>query len=154
MKNFFNPIGCFLSVGFLAMVMIQNPLLAQKKSPGKPNDYRKTKPVPPPPPPPIAVENDNFKKTAEAEGITEYVLPNGLKVLLFPDQSKQTNTVNITYLVGSRNENYGETGMAHLLEHLVFKGTPKHPNIPAELTSHGARPVSYTHLTLPTNSLV
>ncbi len=146
MKNFFNPIGCFLSVGFLAMVMIQNPLLAQKKSPGKPNDYRKTKPVPPPPPPPIAVENDNFKKTAEAEGITEYVLPNGLKVLLFPDQSKQTNTVNITYLVGSRNENYGETGMAHLLEHLVFKGTPKHPNIPAELTSHGARPNGTTWL--------
>ncbi len=46
----------------------------------------------------------------------------------------------MTYLVGSRHENYGETGMAHLLEHLVFKGTPKHPNIPAELTSHGARP--------------
>ncbi|MBA4184732.1 MAG: insulinase family protein, partial [Acidobacteria bacterium] len=46
----------------------------------------------------------------------------------------------ITYLVGSRHENYGETGMAHLLEHLVFKGTPRHPNIPQELTSHGARP--------------
>lgn len=30
--------------------------------------------------------------------------------------------------------------MAHLLEHMVFKGTPKHPNIPAELTSHGATP--------------
>ncbi len=61
-------------------------------------------------------------------------------MLLFPDQTKQTITVNITYLVGSRNENYGETGMAHLLEHLMFKGTPKHPNIPQELTSHGARP--------------
>ncbi len=74
------------------------------------------------------------------EGITEHTLSNGLKVLLFPDQTKQTITVNITYLVGSRHENYGETGMAHLLEHLVFKGTPKHPNIPAELTSHGTRP--------------
>lgn len=74
------------------------------------------------------------------EGITEYALPNGLKVLLFPDQSKPTVTVNITYLVGSRHEGYGETGMAHLLEHLVFKGTPKHPNIPQELTSHGSRP--------------
>ena len=48
-------------------------------------------------------------------------------------------TVNITYKVGSRYEDYGETGMAHLLEHLVFKGTPKHPNIPREITEHGAR---------------
>ncbi len=74
------------------------------------------------------------------EGITEYSLPNGLHVLLFPDPSKPIITVNITYKVGSRYENYGETGMAHLLEHLVFKGTPKHPNIPQELTEHGARP--------------
>ena len=74
------------------------------------------------------------------EGISEYRLDNGLKVLLFPDPSKQTITVNITYLVGSRHENYGETGMAHLLEHLLFKGSPNHPNIPAELTAHGARP--------------
>jgi zinc protease len=48
--------------------------------------------------------------------------------------------VNITYLVGSRHEGYGETGMAHLLEHLVFKGTPRHPNIPQELTERGASP--------------
>jgi len=74
------------------------------------------------------------------EGITEYRLDNGLSVLLFPDQSKPTITVNITYLVGSRHEGYGETGMAHLLEHLVFKGTPDHPDIPQELTEHGARP--------------
>ena len=74
------------------------------------------------------------------EGITEYRLANGLTVLLFPDPSKQTITVNMTYMVGSRHENYGETGMAHLLEHLLFKGTPRHPNIPQELTEHGARP--------------
>ena len=80
------------------------------------------------------------ERVTSVEGITEYRLGNGLRVLLFPDQTKQTITVNITYLVGSRNENYGETGMAHLLEHLMFKGTPKHPNIPQELTSHGARP--------------
>ncbi|MBP6235025.1 MAG: insulinase family protein [Saprospiraceae bacterium] len=79
-------------------------------------------------------------KGASVEGITEYQLKNGLKVLLFPDASKPTITVNITYMVGSRHEGYGETGMAHLLEHLVFKGTPKHPNIPQELTEHGARP--------------
>ncbi len=80
------------------------------------------------------------KQTASVEGITEYQLPNGLKVLLFPDQSKATITVNVTYMVGSRHEAYGETGMAHLLEHLVFKGTPDHPNIPQELTEHGCRP--------------
>ena len=79
-------------------------------------------------------------RVTSVEGITEYRLGNGLRVLLFPDPTKQTITVNITYLVGSRNENYGETGMAHLLEHLMFKGTPAHPNIPQELTSHGARP--------------
>ncbi len=77
---------------------------------------------------------------ASVEGITEYQLANGMKLLLFPDQSKPTVTVNITYLVGSRHEGYGETGMAHLLEHLVFKGTPKHPNIPQELTERGAFP--------------
>ncbi len=81
-----------------------------------------------------------IKKGASVEGITEYQLDNGLRVLLFPDQTKQTITVNVTYLVGSRHENYGETGMAHLLEHLVFKGTPRHPNIPKELTERGASP--------------
>ena len=79
-------------------------------------------------------------QVASVEGITEYALNNGLRVLLFPDQSKPTITVNITYFVGSRHEAYGETGMAHLLEHLVFKGTPNHPDIPQELTEHGASP--------------
>ena len=77
---------------------------------------------------------------ASVEGITEYDLQNGLRVLLFPDPTKSSTTVNMTYLVGSRNEDYGETGMAHLLEHMVFKGTPTHRNIPQELTEHGARP--------------
>lgn len=43
------------------------------------------------------------------EGITEYRLPNGLRVLLAPDASKPTTTVNVTYLAGSRHESYGET---------------------------------------------
>ena len=81
------------------------------------------------------------ERVTSVEGITEYRLAsNGLKVLLFPDPTKETITVNVTYLVGSAHENYGETGMAHLLEHLVFKGTPRHPNIPQELTAHGSRP--------------
>jgi len=78
-------------------------------------------------------------KVTSVEGITEYRLDNGLKVLLFPDLSKPTITVNITYLVGSRHENYGETGMAHLLEHLVFKGTPKNPDLDKQFNQRGAR---------------
>ncbi len=77
----------------------------------------------------------------EVEGITEYRLANGLRVLLAPDAAKPTTTVNVTYLVGSRLENYGETGMAHLLEHLVFKGTPSLPgtSIVQELGKRGMR---------------
>ncbi|WP_100615669.1 M16 family metallopeptidase [Confluentibacter citreus] len=81
-----------------------------------------------------------IKETATVEGITEYKLENGLKVLLFPDNSSQTITVNITYLVGSRHEGYGEKGMAHLLEHMLFKGSTNHPDIPNELTKYGSRP--------------
>ena len=77
-------------------------------------------------------------QVASVEGITEYQLPNGLRFLLFPDQSKQQVTVNITYMVGSRHEGYGETGMAHLLEHLLMKGSDNHPDIAAELSEHGA----------------
>ena len=77
-------------------------------------------------------------RVAAVEGIAEYRLDNGLRFLLFPDQSQQEITVNITYLVGSRHEGYGETGMAHLLEHLLFRGTPEHPDILREFTEHGA----------------
>lgn len=71
------------------------------------------------------------------EGVCEYRLANGLRVLLFPDATKPTVTVNVTYGVGSVHENYGETGMAHLLEHLLFKGTPTHREIPAEMKKRG-----------------
>jgi len=80
------------------------------------------------------------QRVTSVEGITEYSLANGLRLLLFPDQSKATITVNVTYLVGSKRESYGETGMAHLLEHLLFKGSTRHADIPKELQDHGARP--------------
>ena len=76
-------------------------------------------------------------RVASVEGIDEYRLANGLQLLLVPDDSKPTTTVNLTFRVGSRHENYGETGMAHLLEHLMFKGTPKHPKVWAEITKRG-----------------
>jgi len=80
-----------------------------------------------------------LKPVQSVEGITEYRLPNGLQVLLVPDDSKPTTTVNVTYHVGSRMESYGETGMAHLLEHLMFKGTPTTRNVWAEFTKRGMR---------------
>jgi zinc protease len=73
------------------------------------------------------------------EGVNEYDYPNGFKLVLVRDASKPTVTVNITYFVGSRHEGYGERGMAHLLEHLLFKGTPTTPNPAQALTDHGAR---------------
>src|SRR5436190_5360373 len=63
------------------------------------------------------------QKLTSVEGVTEYSYPNGLRVLLYPDNSKPKTTVNVVYRVGSRHEGYGETGMAHLLEHMVFKTT-------------------------------
>src|ERR1700678_2140503 len=75
---------------------------------------------------------------ASEGGITEYDFPNGLRVLLYPDPASPKITVNVTYMVGSRFEGYGETGMAHLLEHMMFKGTTNHGEILAELNAHGA----------------
>ena len=78
-----------------------------------------------------------ISKLTEVEGVTEYRLANGLRVLLAPDASKPTTTVNVTYLVGSRHESYGETGMAHLLEHMLFKGTKTSGNLMSELSKRG-----------------
>jgi zinc protease len=79
------------------------------------------------------------RQIATVEGITEYQFDNGLRLLLYPDQSQSKVSVNMTVLVGSRHEGYGETGMAHLLEHLVFKGTPRHPAVPRALQERGAQ---------------
>ncbi|MCX9157885.1 insulinase family protein [Niveibacterium sp. 24ML] len=94
----------------LATALVSAPLAAKPAKPAKPA---------------VAVASVAAPQRIQSiEGITEYRLGNGLRVLLAPDASKPTATLNLTYLVGSRHENYGETGMAHLLEHLVFKGTP------------------------------
>lgn len=78
-----------------------------------------------------------IRAVTSVEGADEYRLPNGLQLLLIPDDSKPTTTVNLTYRVGSRQENYGETGMAHLLEHMLFKGTPKNPKAWEEFQRRG-----------------
>ena len=126
MRHLLSRTACLTTALFLTlMAPLTAPALAAEKA-AKPAASAATLPAP--------------QKITSVEGITEYRLANGLTVLLFPDGSKPTITVNITYLVGSRHEGYGESGMAHLLEHMVFKGTPRHPNIPQELTARGARP--------------
>ncbi len=84
-------------------------------------------------------KDTGLMKVTEVEGISEYQLENGVRVLLFPDNSKEVVTVNMTVFVGSRHEGYGEAGMAHLLEHMLFKGTPEHPNVPKALQDRGAQ---------------
>src|SRR5258706_14139451 len=79
------------------------------------------------------------RKGPSMVGITEYTYPNGLRVLLLPDSGSSTITVNVTYLVGSRHEGAGESGMAHLLEHLNFIKSTHDRNIKKELEDHGAR---------------
>lgn len=87
---------------------------------------------------PLAAQEAKAKKIVSIEGITEYELPNGCRFLLFPDPSASTVTMNMTVLVGSRHEGYGETGMAHLLEHMLFKGSKNYPNPDKDLESRGA----------------
>lgn len=88
-------------------------------------------------PPPLQAAEP--RKVTTVEGITEYRLDNGLQVLLYPDPTRPKVTVNLTVLVGSRHEGYGETGMAHLLEHMLFKGTPTHRDIPGLMKERGAQ---------------
>lgn len=80
------------------------------------------------------------QEVAHVEGITEYQIEsNGFRFLLAPDNSRPSVTVNMTYLVGARHENYGQTGMAHLLEHMIFKGTPTVRNALGEFSKRGFR---------------
>jgi zinc protease len=78
------------------------------------------------------------KLVTTVEGIKEYNLPNGLKILLIPDAAQSNVVVNIVYNVGSRNEGYGETGMAHLLEHMLFKRSAKFSEIKKAIADKGA----------------
>ena len=78
------------------------------------------------------------KLITSVEGINEYELPNGLKILLIPDEAQTNVIVNIVYKVGSRHEGYGEKGMAHLLEHMLFKPSKKFTDIKKSIADKGA----------------
>jgi len=121
----------------LVLGLVVGSLGSARAAPGAPPPKAPVAPAAPAPmaKPPTAAAP---RQLTSVEGISEYVLGNGMHVLLFPDPSKEAFTVNLTYLVGSRMEGYGETGMAHLLEHMMFKGSPKHPRIWEELQKRGA----------------
>ena len=63
---------------------------------------------------------------ADAAKVQEYLLDNGLKILIVEDHKAPTATFQIWYRVGSVNEKIGKTGLSHLLEHMMFKGTSKY----------------------------
>ncbi|HEY9776942.1 MAG TPA: pitrilysin family protein [Planktothrix sp.] len=67
-----------------------------------------------------------IRKVSEVKNVVEYVLDNGLKVLLLENHSAPVITLLVLYKVGSRNEAVGHTGSTHFLEHMLFKGTKKH----------------------------
>ena len=95
-----------------------------------------------------------YEKSVSIEGITEYRFKNGLRFLSYPDKASPTVTVNMTVLVGSRHEGYGETGMAHLLEHMLFKGSKLYPSSAAldkAIQGHGAVDYNGTTWTDRTN---
>ena len=79
------------------------------------------------------------KLITTVEGIKEYELSNGLRILLMPDGSQTNIAVNIVYKVGSRHEGYGESGMAHLLEHMLFKQCKKFVDIKKAIADKGAQ---------------
>src|SRR5262245_9268114 len=109
MKSSSHPTGqrllaVFVSSLLLSIAFAAAQQTATKPAPGKSAPAKTAKPQ---------LAPATARKVTSVEGITEYELRNGLHVLLFPDPTKATVTVNVTYLVGSRLEDYGESGMAH-----------------------------------------
>lgn len=75
---------------------------------------------------------------AQTGGISAYRLPNGFKIILAPYPSAATARIELLVKTGSKLEGYGETGMAHLLEHMLFKGAGARANVKSDLTALGA----------------
>ena len=77
--------------------------------------------------------------------VNKATLSNGLRVLHIPVEESQMVYVNLLYGVGARNENYEYTGLAHLLEHLMFEGTKAVPSFDEPLESAGGENNAYTN---------
>jgi len=88
---------------------------------------------------PSAAVAQHARPDVQAAGISSYVLPNGFKIILAPFPSAANARVELVVRSGSLPEGYGETGMAHLLEHLLFKGAGDRTSVKSDLTRIGAR---------------
>ena len=77
--------------------------------------------------PSLALQRASAQTTVTSERPTTFTLPNGLQVVVIPDRRTPVVTQMIWYKVGSADETPGKSGLAHFLEHLMFKGTARHP---------------------------
>jgi zinc protease len=76
---------------------------------------------------PIALQRASAQTTVTSAAPATFTLGNGLQVVVIPDHRTPVVTQMIWYKVGSADETPGKSGLAHFLEHLMFKGTSKHP---------------------------
>jgi zinc protease len=83
---------------------------------------------------------------ALAQGVHEYVLSNGMKVLVKPDNRAPVVVSQLWYGVGSAHEHGGITGISHALEHMMFKGTTRYPagEFSRIIAEQGARENAFT----------
>jgi zinc protease len=65
---------------------------------------------------------------AAGPDVSHFILGNGLEVVVIPDHRTPVVTHMVWYRVGSADETPGKSGLAHFLEHLMFKGTQKNPD--------------------------
>ena len=79
-----------------------------------------------------------WQPEASAGGFSSYRLDNGFRLILAPFPDAATARVELLVKTGSKHEGYGETGMAHLLEHMLFKGAGRHRDLKQALTALGA----------------
>src|SRR5258705_4676119 len=75
----------------------------------------------------ISASGARAQTTVTSERPATFTLGNGLQVVVIPDHRTPVVTQMIWYKVGSADETPGKSGLAHFLEHLMFKGTSKHP---------------------------
>ncbi|HEX3708383.1 MAG TPA: pitrilysin family protein [Pseudolabrys sp.] len=77
----------------------------------------------------LAAAFSTLPASAASEGpkITQFTLANGLQLVVIPDHRAPVVTHMIWYKIGAADETPGKSGLAHFLEHLMFKGTAKHP---------------------------
>ena len=80
----------------------------------------------------------SFLSEVSAGGLSSYTLANGFKIILIPFPTASNVRVELLVKTGSKLEGYGETGMAHLLEHMLFKGAGDRKNVKDDLTAMGA----------------